>query len=204
MGLSEPGKESQVRHKQVSGFWMGKTEVTQKQWITVMGSNPSAFKTSIDNHPVEQISWDDTQEYIRKLSALSGNVFRLPTEVEWEFAAAGGEALQSWSRPAGNDFGELSMHLYRHTGGPMVRQPSTVCTPVIGGRKNPFGLCDMSGNVWEWCQDSYPGGSPGTYRVLRGGTWGHVGYARHDSHGRNFPNTRINFGFRLVRSSVQQ
>ncbi len=153
-------------------FWMGETEVTQGLWKAVMGSNPSYFKG--DDLPVEQVSWNDIQEFIRKLNRTgSGNRYRLPTEAEWEYAARAGSTTRF---SFGDDEGRLGDYAwYRGNSGKRTHR-------VAQKKPNNWGFYDMHGNVWEWVQDwqgDYPSGSVidpkgpsnGSYRVLRGGCW---------------------------------
>jgi formylglycine-generating enzyme required for sulfatase activity len=137
--------EKPTRRVTLSPFWLGRTEVTQEQWTRVMGSNPSRFQG--EERPVEQVSWDDAQEFIRRLNAQSrGATFRLPTEAEWEYACrAGGKPV-----PYGTQGGELSPRLAKYDS-----RDGTV--PVGRYPPNALGLHDMSGNVWEWTQDVYDG-----------------------------------------------
>jgi len=155
----------------LSNYYMGETEVTQALWKAVMGSNPSYFKG--DNLPVEQVSWNDCQEFIRKLNQKTGKQFRLPTEAEWEYAARGGKKSKGYKYAGSNNIGSVA----RYT------DNSDSKTHLVKGKSpNELGLYDMSGNVWEWCQDWYgsyssgsqtnpKGPSSGSYRVLRGGSW---------------------------------
>ena len=141
------------------GFWLGKYEVTQAQWESVMGSNPSRFKNCGGNCPVERVSWNDVQEFIGKLNRrLGGRPYRLPTEAEWEYAARGGTTADTYAgdltNPRGNDPVLNRIAWYRENSGRRTH-------PV--GRKAPngWGLHDMLGNVWEWVGDwygDYPGG----------------------------------------------
>ena len=153
------------------GFWLGKTEVTQAQWKSVMGNNPSAFAD--DAAPVENVTWKDCADFIDKLNKIGPYGFRLPTEAEWEFACrAGSLGVYSF----GNDARELNAHAwYKDTSG-------TSTHPVGLKSANAWGLHDMHGNVWEWCQDyydAYPakritdptGPAYGQRHVLRGGAW---------------------------------
>jgi formylglycine-generating enzyme required for sulfatase activity len=154
-------------------FYIGKYEVTQAQWKAVMGSNPSARKG--DNLPVEQVSWDDCQAFIQKLNsmALGVGTFRLPTEAEWEYACRAGTTTRLYwgDDPNYSQIGGYGWYWANSAG----RNH-----PVGEKLPNAWGLFDMSGNVWEWCQDwygPYPSGAQvdptgpqsGLYRVWRGG-----------------------------------
>ena len=175
---SEQGSDAYDREKPahsvtLSGYYIGKYEVTQELWKAVMGSNPSYYKG--DNLPVEQVSWNDVQEFLRKLNAMTGKRYRLPTEAEWEFAARGGNSSRGYKYSGGNSFGSVAWYW----------ENSGIRTHAVGTKSpNELGIYDMSGNVWEWCQDwynsSYYGSSPrtnpqgpnsGSYRVCRGGGW---------------------------------
>lgn len=161
----------------VSSFYMGETEVTQALWKAVMGSNPSHFKGD-DNRPVESVSWNDCQEFIRKLNQLTGKVFRLPTEAEWEYAARGGNKSQHYKYAGSNSIGNVAWYI-ENSYDKRKRSPDHGTHPVKGKQANELGLYDMSGNVWEWCEDLYDSysyiGSATTLglseRVLRGGAW---------------------------------
>jgi formylglycine-generating enzyme required for sulfatase activity len=173
----EPNEGPQHKVKITKPFYMGKYEVTQAQWQQVMGKNPSYFKDS-DKLPVERVSWNDCQEFVKKVGAMIGQrVCRLPTEAEWEYACRAGTTTRFYS---GDDDGGLDTIAWydRNSGN----------KPHEGGGKaaNAFGLYDMSGNVWEWCSDwhadSYAnaqekdptGPGTGTSRVLRGGSWNFI------------------------------
>lgn len=163
--------EQPVQDRQVSDFYMGKYEVTQKLWFVIMNTNPST--TVNDNYPVNNISWDDCQLFIQKLNALTGRNFRLPTEAEWEYAA----------KARLNAKGELEATGYKYSGTSMditdyawYAANSDGHMHAVGTKKpNAFGIYDMSGNVIEWCQDIYTNYSTGSpelgkdERVLRGG-----------------------------------
>ena len=157
----------------LSSFSIGQTEVTQELWEAVMGSNPSSFKGP--KLPVEQVSWDDCQEFIRKLNALTGQHFRLPTEAEWEYAARGGSKSQGYKYSGSNNLDDVAW--YESNSGDKTHNVATK-------RANELGIYDMSGNVYEWCQDRYgedyysisPSSNPmgpasGSDRVYRGGCW---------------------------------
>ena len=157
----------------LSDYYIGETELTQALWRAVMGSNPSYFKG--DNLPVGHVSWDDCQTFIRKLNAATGKNFRLPTEAEWEFAARGGNKSYHTKYAGGSDLSSVAW---------CYDNSDDKTHPVAQKSPNELGLYDMSGNVWEWCQDYYDSDyysrSPSTnpcnntkasYRVLRGGSW---------------------------------
>jgi formylglycine-generating enzyme required for sulfatase activity len=186
-------------------FYMQTTEVTQAQWKAVMGSNPSYFKG--DDLPVEQVSWDDAQEFIKKLSTKEGVKYRLPTEAEWEYAYRAGSTTKYCFGDDESKLGEYAWY----------GENSDSKTHPVGSKKpNAWGLYDMHGNVWEWCQDQYDGdyyrNSPaedpqgpanGEDRVLRGGRWdGGSRYCRSASRFGSGSSIRGSaFGFRAARSS---
>jgi formylglycine-generating enzyme required for sulfatase activity len=172
---AEPGRRDNENQRRVvlsRGYYLQTTEVTQGQWKTVMGTNPSRFKDCGDDCPVERVSWNDIQSFIRKLNKRGGNIFhRLPTEAEWEFAARdrGGAHLYAGS----NDIDMVAWYSGNSNGR---------THPVGLKMPNSLGLYDMSGNVYEWCRDWYGdyaegtvtdplGPSSGGHRVLRGGCW---------------------------------
>ena len=178
MGASDNDSEAYSNEKPahrvtVSSFYIGKYEVTQAQWKAVMGSNPSRFNG--DNLPVEQVDWDDVQEFIRKLNAQTGKTYRLPTEAEWEFAARGGNSSRGYKYSGSNDLNSVAW--YHDNSGEKTH-------PVGTKQPNELGIYDMAGNVWEWCSDWYDssyyssaaqtnpkGPTSGSSRVLRGGSW---------------------------------
>jgi len=201
------------------GFWIGKYEVTQAEWQTVMGDNPSYFKDCGGNCPVEQVSWDDIQVFLKRLNTKDTQFeYRLPTEAEWEYAAragttgdyAGNLDAMAWYWENSGDYrlsGEWNYEKWKAANGRTH--------PVGGKQANAWGLYDMHGNVWEWCQDWYsesyyassPGVNPtgaasGSNRVGRGGGWfnGAV-FLRSAYRFYNSPATRLlSLGFRVVRN----
>lgn len=197
--------EGPVRRVEIKSFLMGKYEVTQTEWVAVMGDNPSRFKGRM--RPVENVSWNDAQEFIRRLNAKTGKEYRLPSEAEWEYAARAG-SQSAWS--FGDDEGQLGNHAW-YDG-----NSGNETHPVGQLQANKFGLFDMHGNVWEWVQDcwndSYRGaptdgsawtsGCSGDYRVLRGGSWYSIAWStRAASRYYGSPGVRSNYdGFRLART----
>ncbi len=207
---NEPGRsDDEILHNVTltKGFFMQTTQVTQKQWKSVMGNNPSHFK-ECDDCPVENVSWDDVHEFIDKLNKKKGHTYRLPTEAEWEYACrAGSETAFCF----GDDESQLEHYAWydRNSGGRTH--------PVAQRNPNAWGLYDMHGNVWEWCQDWYgnyyadsvtnpEGSSTGSDRVFRGGCW--YDYARRCRSANRNSNAPCNrnscLGFRLVLSPGQQ
>lgn len=175
MGTDDPynSDDCPAHSVTLSTFYMGETEVTQALWKAVMGNNPSSFKG--DNLPVERVSWNDCQEFIRKLNQLTGKTFRLPTEAEWEYAAKGGKQSHGYEYAGSNSVGSVAW--YEDNSGDKTHA-------VKGKSANELGLYDMSGNVYEWCSDWYDynyyskspsknpqGPSKGEARVTRGGCW---------------------------------
>ena len=194
------GFELPVHSVTLSGYYIGKTEVTQALWKAVMGSNPSKFKG--DNLPVERVSWDDCQEFIRKLNALTGQNFRLPTEAEWEFACRGGNNSRGYKYSGSNNIDNVAW--YRDN---CRRKTHPVAMRVI----NELGIYDMSGNVGEWCSDwegDYSSGAQtnpkgpydGSRRVWRGGSWcNDAWFSRSSFRFGSSPGERsIFFGLRLA------
>ena len=187
----------------LKSFYMQTTEVTQRQWREVMGSNPSNFMG--DNLPVEQVSWNDCQEFIRKLNQRDpGKGYRLPTEAEWEYACRAGTTTRYYSGSSDSDLGGVGW--YEGNSGSKTH-------PVGQKQPNGWGLYDMHGNVWEWCEDkwhdNYNGGpadgsawvsGSDNSRVYRGGSWYNNG-RRCRSAGRSWflpADHYDHLGFRLV------
>ena len=160
----------------VEPFAIGQTEVTQELWQAVMGTNPSSF-TNNPQRPVEQVSWEDCQEFISRLNALTGKNFRLPTEAEWEFAARGGNKGRGMTYAGSDNLDDVAWY---YTNSYVVGPTSAnFGTHAVGSKhSNELGLYDMSGNVYEWCSDGYapyevePDFAAGiSRRVIRGGCW---------------------------------
>ncbi len=181
-------------------FYLGKYPVTQAQMRAVMGVNPSQSKG--DNLPVEQVSWDDCQEFLKKLNQNAKNVtFRLPTEAEWEYACRAGSTSAYGYGNNPDSLGDYAW--YEDNSGNTTHQ--------VGQKKpNAWGLYDMHGNVWEWCNDWYgdyatgaisdpTGPQKGSRRVYRGGGWsGPAGFCRSADRGGVIPGNRYsNLGFRV-------
>ena len=182
-------------------FYMGKYEVTQEQWEGVIGNNPSDKKGA--KLPVTDVSWDDCQEFIKKLNEKTKGGYRLPTEAEWEYSCRAGTKTAY-------SFGANITPKNANYDGSKIDKP----VKVGSYKANAFGLYDMHGNVWEWCEDwygKYPkdsvtdpkGPNSGEYRVLRGGSF--YGYARLTRSANRVnsgsPDDRdFNLGFRLVRT----
>ena len=183
------GPENPVHHVTLHSYYIGETEVTLALWIAVMHSNPNVFDG--ENHPVDQVSWDDCQVFIRKLNQLTGQNFRLPTEAEWEYAARGGRKSRGFKYAGGDDLNIVGWY-WKNSGDEQLsgliddkKIYANNCKPhdVKGKLPNELGLYDMSGNIWEWCQDywdyHYISGSQtnprgpinGVDYVLRGGGW---------------------------------
>ena len=204
------GSEKPSHTVTLSTYYIGETEVTQELWKAVMGDNPSYFKSGSLKRPVEQVSWEDCQTFIRKLNELTGKKFRLPTEAEWEFAARGGTKSAGYKYSGSNDINAVAW--YDVNSYDKGESSPDFGTHVVKTKKpNELGIYDMSGNVWEWCSDWYgdytsatqtnPQGAPsGSYRVDRGGSWlASAGYCRSSYRGINRPSFRDSFlGVRLV------
>lgn len=200
--VKPPENEQPARNVTLKSFAIGKFEVTQKQWRDLMGDDPSKFKG--DDLPVEQVTWEDVQIFLGKLSIKTGKVYRLPSESEWEYSALAGQQAEY---PSGDTISGLNrLAWYKEI---------SDSTEVVGTKaSNKFGLHDMYGNVEEWTSDcanqnyvkAPTDGSPWleglcSFRVVRGGAWSHaVKYLRSKSrHQVNQKAKEDNLGFRVVR-----
>ncbi len=231
-------KETEHLVTLTKGFWIGKYEITQEQWEAMMGNNPSKFKKAGLKAPVENVSWDDCQQFVAKLNAkFPGQAFRMPTEAEWEYAcrAGSGAALHNGKELTDAEEGFASLdEIAWHRGNSgrdggtlhLVRTGETIVfgTPQVVGQKKPnaWGLYDMSGNVFEWCQDwlgelppepatDPTGPQAGKYRVVRGGCCSAVAQCyRSASRGGSGPSAKgegmvpLYFGFRLAASAQKE
>ena len=167
-------------------YEIGKYEVTQGEWVSVMGNNPSEFKGA--NLPVEKVNWNDIQEFLTKLNQKTGKRYRLPTEAEWEYACYGGSKTEYCG---GNDVDSVAW----------VKGNSGGQTHPVGQKQaNGYGLYDMSGNVWEWMSDCSKGSC--AQRVICGGSWLENPLYMHatDSLGLDARGKGTDIGFRLVRT----
>lgn len=185
--------EQPVHSETVGTFYIGKTEVTQRLWSAVMGSNPSNFRG--ENLPVENVSWFDCQEFVDRLSRLTGRIFRLPTEAEWEYAARGGNKSRNYTYSGSNDLYRVAWY---------TENSGSTTHPVGQKLDNELGIFDMSGNVWEWCSDNYSSSYSqprnSSYRILRGGSWNdNASGCRVALRSSNTPGNRYNgLGLRLA------
>ncbi|MEA2051312.1 MAG: formylglycine-generating enzyme family protein [Euryarchaeota archaeon] len=205
--------EGPVHHVTIKNpFYMGKYEVTQEQWRAIMGDNPSYF-TGDDNLPVEQVSWDEVQDFIRKLNEKEGTTkYQLPSEAEWEYACRAGTSTRYSFGDSESELGDYAWY---------CSNSGSQTHPVGQKKANPWGLYDMHGNVWEWVQDcchdgyngaptdgsawilacEYYGACQGAHRFNRGGSWGGIAWscrsARHDGYD---PRARYDdLGFRILK-----
>jgi formylglycine-generating enzyme required for sulfatase activity len=186
IGSSDSDPNAQNHQKpqhqvKVNSFAIGKYPVTQEQYQAVMGTNPSHFKNNPQN-PVENVSWDDAKAFCQKLSQITGKTYRLPTEAEWEYACCAGTETRFSFGDEENELGDYAW----------FRTNSNNETHPVGEKlPNPWGICDMHGNVWEWCEDS----------CLRGGSW--ISYPWNCRSAYRiwlFPDIRfnLNIGFRVA------
>jgi formylglycine-generating enzyme required for sulfatase activity len=233
--------EKPVHQVMVSDFYIGKYEVTQAQWKAIMGTtvvkqqrdkdNPNwALKGEGDNYPMYFVSWEEVQEFIRKLNAQTGKQYRLPAEAEWEYAARGGAKSKGYKYSGNNTAFDVAWY-YENAGDKVLddnlwledsdaattlRNTNNNGTHAVGTKSpNELGLYDMSGNVWELCSDWYgeydsnsPQNNPqgpesGTLRVCRGGAWcSPAEYARVSDRKTSMPVARYSsVGFRIACSS---
>ncbi|MCD4678683.1 MAG: SUMF1/EgtB/PvdO family nonheme iron enzyme [Desulfobacula sp.] len=195
--------EQPVHEVCLDGFWMAKHTVTQRQWKQLMGENPSSFKG--DDRPVETVSWEDAKDFILKLNQKSDGTYALPSEAQWEYAARSGGKDEEYSGGWKPD--RVAWH-ESNSGGE---------THSVGSKEpNGLGIYDMSGNVWEWCEDVYDKEayskhsrnnplvtSGGSYRVGRGGSWCDESWgvrcANRSGFRPSYPGS--NLGFRLIRKN---
>jgi len=235
---SEPGRnqdEGPQHEVCLSGFWLGRTEVTQRQWRAIESDNPSLIANGED-YPVDMISWDMAKKYALALGKKSGGTFRLPTEAEWEYAArAGTQTAYAFGNDITQDQASFEKRYRlpaklsdapasskrkprRKAARPKARIWPNMHTHAAGSfQPNAYGLHDMHGNVWEWCEDVYdrdyysrsPRENPrnaggGVSRVLRGGSWvTKASTLRSANRSRAWPDLRTAFyGLRLVRPAA--
>jgi formylglycine-generating enzyme required for sulfatase activity len=207
--FSNEGPQHQVTLTQ--SFYMQQTEVTQAQWEAVMGSNPSSF-SGCPSCPVEEVSWDDVQTYISYMNVRGEGTYNLPTEAQWEYAERAGSTTAFYNggiteTGSGYDPNLDAIGWYSYNSGSETH-------PVAQKTPNAWGLYDMSGNVYEWCQDWYSGSyydsspstdpagpSSGSSRVLRGGSWIYYARSCRSAYRINYgPGNRYkSIGFRLTR-----
>lgn len=203
-GTFEMGDSSFTHKVTLSPFYIAETVVIQALWKTVMVGNPSPSYNEGACNPVENVSWDDCQKFIERLNRMTGLPFRLPTEAEWEFAARGGNNSKRTVYSGSDNIDDVAW--YRANSGSATH-------PVAQKKPNELGLYDMSGNVWEWCEDYYEPYAPkdqvnphgpkfGSKRVVRGGSWSyskescHVDYR--NSHAQHIAFDKL--GLRLAMS----
>lgn len=195
--------ERPLRRVTVSSYYIGRYEVTQGLWRAVMQGD-NVHKSKNDHYPMVNVKWDEIQIFIKRLNTMTGRRFRLPTEAEWEYAARGGNLSRQHPYGGSADLDEVAWH---------AGNSGDRFHPVGGRKPNELGIYDMSGNVWEYCQDWYGdyegdelrdprGASQGFYRVIRGGDWSSTGSAcrvtsRQDN---SLQNIGAHIGFRLVES----
>ena len=193
-------KEAPCHNVTLSDFYIGECEVTQALWEEVMGENPSKVKKSVC--PVTNVSWNDVQDFIRRLNGKTSLSFRLPTDAEWVYAARGGEHREMFKYSGSDDLDEVAWN--KSNSGGVVRA-------VKGKRPNSLGIYDMSGNVMEWCQDWYgpygpkalnnpQGPADGKYKVGHGGAWkASTMYCQPSVRAADYPWASYDYlGFRLV------
>jgi formylglycine-generating enzyme required for sulfatase activity len=209
--LDRENDESPQHRVSVPSFYIGRFAVTQAQWQKVMGTSPSGFKG--EKNPVENVTWNDAQEFCKKLSQQTGRQYRLPSEAEWEYACRAGTTTPfHFGETITTDLANYDGNYTYGSGTKGVYRIKT--TPVGSFPANEFGLCDMHGNVWEWCadiwHDNYNGapingsawveGGNSSFKVLRGGSWSfNPGSCRSAKRVRAIPEyLNDSLGFRLV------
>lgn len=198
-------EEKPVHPVTVSDFYIGKFEVTQSQWESIMGSNPSHFKDCPDC-PVERVSWMDVNEFLEKLNDITDKNYRLPTEAEWEYAAKGGNKSKGYRYSGKNNVNFAAWY---------SGNSGNKTNPVGQKEPNELGIYDMSGNVWEWVSDWFgyftdtPKDNPvgpenGDFKIVKGGSWfGYIGGNRVSCRGSDEPvNKRSYIGFRVAISAT--
>ena len=226
IGCKDCSKDELPAHSvTLNTFNIGKYEVTQKQWRDVMGSDPPKLNfKGCDQCPVERVSWDDIQEYLKKLNGkVTGKTYRLPTEAEWEYAARGGNQSRGFTYSGSNTL-DIVAWFWENSGdskltgewsSDKITKNNCKTHPVGGKNANELGIYDMSGNVWEYCQDYYDdnyyknsptrnpkGPEKGNYRVLRGGSWNYYNYyCRVSVRFNNYNDGSNDIGFRLAVGS---
>jgi formylglycine-generating enzyme required for sulfatase activity len=187
MGSNEYKNEQPIHEVTLKAFYMGKYPITQAQYEAVMGNNPSHFQTEskgwfstkkepLWEHPVESVSWNDAKEFCRKLSQLTGENYQLPSEAQWEYACRAGSTTRYYFGDSENQLKDYAWY---------ITNSNSHTHPVGQKKPNNWGLFDMHGNVWEWCEDNYVDNYKNTprdgtahkdqstqYFVLRGGSWG--------------------------------
>ena len=214
--------EKPVHEVCVDDLFLGEHEVTQREWREVMGKNPSEFKSCGEDCPVDSVSWNDAQNFIKKLNKKTDQNYRLPTEAEWEYAAREGGKIVKFAGFSNErdlsyyaNFCDANCELDWKTKNQNDGHKNTA--PAKSFRPNSLGLYDMAGNVWEWVSDRYgdyysnsprlnpEGPARGNYRVIRGGSWGTEPMdLRAAKRSRYYPIIRNPYiGFRLARDKEQ-
>lgn len=198
------------REEDIEDFYMCQTEVTQDLWKAVTGKNPSRWKRGGGSMPVENVSWEDCQKFIDKINKLTGLEFRLPTESEWEYAARGGDRSRGYLYAGGNDMYDFAFNIREERYEPQGKELFGHPRHVGMSPRNELGLSEMSGNVWEWCEDDYASDTvigkrviKNFSKVIKGGSWRNSGRAclpamRCDGHVKG---RYDNVGLRLVLSA---
>jgi formylglycine-generating enzyme required for sulfatase activity len=200
MGSEYYNIEEPIHEVTLSSFKIAKYQVTQKEWKSLMGDNPSSYKG--DNLPVHKVNWYDIDEFISRLNQATGKNYRLPTEAEWEYAAGGGNKSQGFLYSGSNNIDKVAWY---------IRNTDYGQEPVGTKAANELGIYDMSGNVWEWCSDwygNYPstpqidpkGPISGEQLVIRGGCiYSIEAWCRVTMRMAKYPiSSEANVGFRLV------